>query len=952
MSDNQKKGKCSHSMAATDPHTRCALCRTCDVIDKPCSVCCSLTTEQRQAAVKARASRLRRLARRKERATSVDSSSSLHSSVGSDSRPNPESSVSGQGGTEGAGAPLEVVVAVRTGLPDSTAVTLTEPRTDSVAIVTLCKQGADKRPLDPSRKRVREQEGPDPSRKRACERAVARVARKRSKGNAATLDPPQRSAREQAALDPPLRRACEQAVLDPLPQRASEQVDVLDPPPRREREQDDVVDNPCEREIVHDAGDGGEIMFHWDGAPLHYRGRSRSPRGRRSRSPSYEREEELDYSESETWVDDTEPGPGSWQFPARRDLDEPRASATLAERRPDPTAVRRPPVAPARRDPGGVMRHGPTGSARHGPARHGPAPRTAPRGSAGSAFGWREPVVPTLVRRAPAGHPVTDIRRKSDDVRRSARVPPPAHSSQHSLRLGERAPSPALYSSEYARGYGVEGVDGQGREDVCGRHRPLPPSEDVTSMCQQIMLTLGRVSASNEALVARVANLERRDTESLPPSSPLPQSDDDREDAISVDLAVDSYSEEEGDNDESRREWLSHHASQSPTPMAVEVARPAARTAAVPPRDDGQSSRGEGQSATDESEAGRYRDTLDAVYRVHDTVAMPPAPAAVESCGHALAAMSQAPAKAERYKSLPQAVAITNCLRHMNSTIRGVAHSPLDPPGRVCEDAQKWGNHVSLSSPSIRQYRPEYYRMHYPEDVPEEGRLHPHTLWSTSASASVLKRAAPTEVKVRVSQLRDWESIARASLGVINHLDWFVASVYQVINGLDINPEGKTDANNFLSSACTAINHLAHLQVRNLTSNATIRREAFLDASVLGREDAHYLRSLGIGSVDLLGGESKEAIKRASEEKRTALLFQSAVGAPRRPAPPATAQTSRFPRGQRARARRGKFVPSNAAPARKSTKPPTAAPAPHRYVKAGRGGKIGVTNRYDPKPKV
>ena len=244
------------------------------------------------------------------------------------------------------------------------------------------------------------------------------------------------------------------------------------------------------------------------------------------------------------------------------------------------------------------MRHGPVGSARHGPA---------PRGSAGSASGWREPVVPTLVRRAPAGHPVTDIRRKSDDVRRSARVPPPGHSSQHRLRLGERAPSLALYSSECARGYGVEGVDGQGREDVCGRHRPLPPSEDVTSMCQQIMLTLGRVSASNEALVARVANLERRDTESLPPSSPLPQSDDDREDAISVDLAVESYSEEEGDNDESRREWRSHHASQSPTPMAVEVARPAARTAAVPPRDDGQSSRGEGQSATDESKLGAIR---------------------------------------------------------------------------------------------------------------------------------------------------------------------------------------------------------------------------------------------------------------------------------------------------------------------------------------------------------
>ena len=78
--------------------------------------------------------------------------------------------------------------------------------------------------------------------------------------------------------------------------------------------------------------------------------------------------------------------------------------------------------------------------------------------------------------------------------------------------------------------------------------------------------------------------------------------------------------------------------------------------------------------------------------------------------------------------------------------------------------------------------------MHYPADIPEEDRLHPNTLWSTSASASVLKRAAPTEVKVRVSQLRDWEGVTRASLGVINHLDWFVASVFQVVNSSNIKP--------------------------------------------------------------------------------------------------------------------------------------------------------------------
>ena len=134
---------------------------------------------------------------------------------------------------------------------------------------------------------------------------------------------------------------------------------------------------------------------------------------------------------------------------------------------------------------------------------------------------------------------------------------------------------------------------------------------------------------------------------------------------------------------------------------------------------------------------------------------------------------------------------MTNAIHQVKSTIRGLTHSPLDPPGRACEDAQKWGHHVSLSSPSIPQYRAEYYRIHHPADISEDDRLHPHTLWSTSASA--LKRAAPTEVKVRVSKLRDWEGITRAGLGVINHLDWFVTLVYQVIKGLDINPEGKTD---------------------------------------------------------------------------------------------------------------------------------------------------------------
>ena len=59
-----------------------------------------------------------------------------------------------------------------------------------------------------------------------------------------------------------------------------------------------------------------------------------------------------------------------------------------------------------------------------------------------------------------------------DDVRRSARDPPPAQ-SQH------RAPTHEQYSSEYAQGYEVERNDGQGGR--VWQQRPLLPSQDVAS---------------------------------------------------------------------------------------------------------------------------------------------------------------------------------------------------------------------------------------------------------------------------------------------------------------------------------------------------------------------------------------------------------------------------------------------------------------------------------------
>ena len=139
----------------------------------------------------------------------------------------------------------------------------------------------------------------------------------------------------------------------------------------------------------------------------------------------------------------------------------------------------------------------------------------------------------------------------------------------------------------------------------------------------------------------------------------------------------------------------------------------------------------------------------------------------------------------------------------------------------------------------------------------------------------MLKRGAPAEVKILVSKMKDWEMLATAGLGVTNHLDWFLGSIWQILIGVDLGPEKSTDLTNCLTSSC--VNQLAHIQASILAANATVRREAFLDASVLHRPGAHFLRSQAIGCVDLLAGRAHEALRTASEEQRTALLFETTV---------------------------------------------------------------------------
>ena len=147
--------------------------------------------------------------------------------------------------------------------------------------------------------------------------------------------------------------------------------------------------------------------------------------------------------------------------------------------------------------------------------------------------------------------------------------------------------------------------------------------------------------------------------------------------------------------------------------------------------------------------------------------------------------------------------------------------------------------------------------------------------------SSLPQSGAPAEVKVRVSQMKDWEMLARAGLGVTNHPDWFLGSIWQILVGVDLGPEKSADLTNCLTSSCVAVNQLAHIQAHTLAANATVRREAFLDASVLHRPGAHFLRSQAIGCVDLLAGRGHEALRTASEEQRTALLFDTTVGASR-----------------------------------------------------------------------
>ena len=125
---------------------------------------------------------------------------------------------------------------------------------------------------------------------------------------------------------------------------------------------------------------------------------------------------------------------------------------------------------------------------------------------------------------------------------------------------------------------------------------------------------------------------------------------------------------------------------------------------------------------------------------------------------------------------------------------------------------------MSLTSPPLRQFKAEYYRIHYAPDVPEAEVLQPQQLWTTSSFLAIAKGAPPTDFRIRNWLLKDWEGLEKASLVVINHLDWFLSTVWKMVSTVEVEPHMRTDINNMLTSSSVAVNQLAHMQAGNVAN--------------------------------------------------------------------------------------------------------------------------------------
>ena len=527
-------------------------------------------------------------------------------------------------------------------------------------------------------------------------------------------------------------------------------------------------------------------------------------------------------------------------------------------------------------------------------------------------------------------------RRKGQGGRRSPATTRPSRADRRhdSFRRRRHGMYPDSQSSDCSS-EGRRDAPSRERRHVYGRERYRDERPVLAEEERQSMMTL--VADLQRRLVA----IERKPATSAP-SSPDPQ-----EEMEIVDLpleAADDFSSEEEVGDGRAQGAPTTREVQPCDPVFLDTPR-----ARVPVTSTITSASSLEDFANDEPEWRMYRETIKSVYRYNLAIAPYTVPMK-EMFGGDLVLRRPRTGREERFLSLPQSEVLTRAIQYVNSILRGGQVGQAEDGGRVRESAQRWGANMSLTHPPIRQFKSEFYRIHHDPSLPEGERLQPHIPWTTTDATLVSKKGYPAEFRVRASQLKDCEMLQRAGLGMTNHLDWFISTIWRVLDQAQLAEETKAELDGLLTSSLVSVNQTAHVFARLLASNATTRREGILDSSVLDRASELVLRGQPIGGADLLGGRCAEFVQRAAEETQKSLLFQAALGRSGQPKGTGVSRgsfkTQRRPRPPK-KSRQGQAPPSlpGAPKQRPQMGPPTS-----RRVSRGRGRQLGVTTTWSTKP--
>ena len=265
-----------------------------------------------------------------------------------------------------------------------------------------------------------------------------------------------------------------------------------------------------------------------------------------------------------------------------------------------------------------------------------------------------------------------------------------------------------------------------GRSRRRGDRTPTPPQPSSLAM-GQILKAIAELKSATDAVTSRVHGLERREGVTHSAHSPLPPLLEEEDISLCPPRDDLMSSEEEGS-----RDWRPQHGDHDSLPEVLPCDR---ESSVATSRPSAQESVGRDEALpSGDPDARRYKDTLQNVFSFNPN--MVPQDVPVDNVfGGELMALCHETQKEDRHPSLSGSGVLGSALRHTAGVLGGVAHSPLVEAGRARESAQRWGTYMSLTSPPIRQYRPEYYRVHYSADVPEAEVLQPQQLYSTSSLA-------------------------------------------------------------------------------------------------------------------------------------------------------------------------------------------------------------------------